>query len=611
MEDALRPTDEAFKAFYEKGYETWFRLWRKASQGHDLPETCLRFEDVFPQHPHLPAGIQLGEYGMVNARTTWFASQGCCDLPSFELRFQSLAGVHKPLAIDLEQKPSSPFPRWLEDHDHLTVLVLAWAYVLSARWAEIISQASGPEYLESLAPWEETTVRDDQNNNAPSIVIDIGNANHNAARWWSAVLAPGRGWKVSATHKNSRLASPWSLTLDPRIRFVLAGEASTTDFMPSLPATFTDAIGYIEDYVALHNASRQNQVAFATALLLPLANLDDRKVVLPVPQTSHTKSSEGPLSQTPIWGNDLRQFDRLLTLSCNAHGMRAILGSVFYEPNIPSHVCGAWLQGTLALLQSDFARDPDVLARMFFLRSPHLACLWLGGIVSGAHAPFVRNADALLGFNRIDLHAAAWTETLHSFIQEPVSRLPADATSISRADECRLMYLSDETHRDIPPIFPYPPLGDIPLHDTDLGVRAHAHCPGTHGLMYSSIAWPCENGRKEIQAAPRLLLAGCEPDADAAPDEAPIAINYDRLDREMDESEPVTRNIFCWMRDADGFPVSERDIYRHEWIWGWDSDDDCSSLHPEGNGMSTAGWNIPVRAGRWQSRVATKRCNSL
>ena len=45
---------------------------------------------------------------------------------------------------------------------------------------------------------------------------------------------------------------------------------------------------------------------------------------------------------------------------------------------------------------------------------------------------------------KIDLHVAAWTGTLMSFIQEPVSTLPPGIEEISRADECRLMYLSHD-----------------------------------------------------------------------------------------------------------------------------------------------------------------------
>ncbi|KAI1421060.1 hypothetical protein F5Y12DRAFT_65640 [Xylaria sp. FL1777] len=614
MQDALRPNDEVFRTYYEKGYKTWFELWEKASANYDLPATCLQFENIYPQHPHLPNGLHVDKSGLVIARTTWVPAQGSCDLPSFEQLFLLQATVPRPVTIDFAEDPGSLFPKWPEKHNHIAILVLAWAYVLSARWAEIIPRASALEYSESLAPCKARPTREKNDSNATSAVVDIGNANDKAARWWAAVLAPGQGWKGRIPHERYSLQPPWSLELEAPIRFVLSGADVSEEFISSSPATFTDAAGYIEEYVALHDASRQNRIAFAAALLLPLANLERRKAVLPLPQSSDRKATDWYPSQSPIWGHDLRQLDRLLTLSCNSNGMRAILGSIFYEPNTPSHVCGAWLQGTAALLQSNFAQDPHILACMFSLRSPHLTCLWLGAIVCGVHPAFIRSRFGLLGllgFNRIDLHEAAWTGTLLSFIQEPVTRLSDETTSISRADECRLMYLSQGLYKDTPPIFPYPPLGDIPLHDADVDVQAHAHCLGSHSLRFSKITWPCEDGRKEVQNAPQLLLASREPNIDNELDGTPIRINYDMLDRDKDLSETVTRNIFEWMRDMDGFPISERDIYRHEWIYDSDDSEDDETLHPEGEGLSTAGWNVSSRTGLWLSRAVTQRCNSL
>ncbi|KAH7240072.1 uncharacterized protein BKA55DRAFT_542667 [Fusarium redolens] len=136
---------------------------------------------------------------------------------------------------------------------------------------------------------------------------------------------------------------------------------------------------------------------------------------------------------------------------------------------------------------------------MFFDRSPHTSYLWLGGIITGAHKDFLRSTSSLLGLNRIGLHAAAWTGTLLSFIQEPVSPIHHDATSISRADDCRLMFLTQELRREFPPMYPYPPLGETDIRGADLGVQLHAHCPAKHDLQFLSVAWNYVGGRKDIQ----------------------------------------------------------------------------------------------------------------
>jgi len=41
--------------------------------------------------------------------------------------------------------------------------------------------------------------------------------------------------------------------------------------------------------------------------------------------------------------------------------MEAILGSIFYESGIPANACGAWLQGTMALLQIEGKQGPTRL----------------------------------------------------------------------------------------------------------------------------------------------------------------------------------------------------------------------------------------------------------
>jgi hypothetical protein len=350
-----------------------------------------------------------------------------------------------------------------------------------------------------------------------------------------------------------------------------------------------------------------------------VAKLDNRKILLYAPRgllcrQSAEKTAEKTAAPKALLFKEhyRRQFDRLLTLSANARGIKAVLGSVFYEPGIPANACGAWLQGTMAVLQSKGAGNLRVLARMFFDRSPHISYLWLGGIITGAHKDFLRSTSGLLGLDRIDLHEAAWTGTLLSFIQEPVSPLHHDSKSTSRADECRLMFLTQEPPREFPPIYPYPPLGDTDLKDTDLGVQLHAHCPGKHRLRFSSLTWNCVGSRKDTQRTGPISIASRNHIIDNLQDgdkDMAVEVDYGWLDRERDLSEGVTSNLFTWMRDMDGFTVAERDIYRHKWIDAFDSDDE--SVHPEGDGGSTVGLNIAGQMGCWMASTMTRHCNSV
>lgn len=611
MEDALRPSDAVYKAFYERGYRTWFALWKQACRDRRLPSTCLDVDCLFPEHPFLPVGLDLDDSGLLTATSTWVPAIGTCDMPSFEQRFQMNPSIGESTKVLITNDPNVGFSRWFGNRgNHLAVLTLGWAYALSARWTMIFPRAAPIEYTDIQARWA-----DDQflaSEDATSIGVELGVVNDDAARWWAAVLAPGQGWKASIHHKRCHLLSPWSVTLES-LHTILLSSASrnAADSSPSpSPPSFEAAVRYIEEYSALHSAKEQNRAALAAALLLPLANLERRRISLPPPQMCYGGVSS-MISKIPIWGQDLRQLDRLLTLGCNARGMQSILGSLFYEPGIPCNVCGAWLQGTIAVLQSVCAQDLHVLACMFFIRGPHLSFLWLGAMITGAHKNFLRNPHWLLGLNRIDLHEAAWTGTVLSFIQEPVSHLPNDANSISRADECRLEYLCQGLSQErFPPIYPYPPPGATAIEDLSLDVRLHALCPGKHGLRFSRIRWTCVGGRSVIQEAENIcILSGDTTNLRLSSTvEAAVEADYDRLHPEMDLSNMVTHNVFMWMRGADGFPIAERGIYHHEWLDVSESDE---SLHPEGDGRSTAGWNVPVDVGSWISKSLTTRCNSL
>jgi hypothetical protein len=82
----------------------------------------------------------------------------------------------------------------------------------------------------------------------------------------------------------------------------------------------------------------------------------------------------------------------------------------------------------------------------------------------------------------------------------------------------------------------------------------------------------------------------------------PMAILTNNEDDDC--SEMVTRNIFTWLRDEDGFPVAERAIRQHEWIDNLDSDDDSPIT---GDTHSTVGENLHG----WLIKIMTRRSNSL
>lgn len=444
------------------------------------------------------------------------------------------------------------------------------------------------------------------------MAVDIGDVGEDAARWWTAVLSAGGGWAASiANDKGALLCSPWSIRPQSDTPFIPSPEYRRHSATPSHPASFKTAVHYLSEYCRLHEAHEQSDAAPAAALLIPVAKYDGRRIALPYPRTS-SKAPQGSSKDRPAlsqWEKDHRHLDRLLTLSCNARGVKTLLISIFFQPDIVCNVCGAWLEGSFAFLDSDEAKDPSLRLRMFIERDPGLALLWLGAFITGADARCIQDARA--GWWKVDLSAAVWTGTHASFIQGPVSKHAPPVANISRADECRLLYLTHGPNHTSPPLFPFAPFGSTAMEDTDLDVRQHVVCPAVQCLGYGGFTWDCEGVERVKQPShndvSEILIRSKAPDGWSSREVDSIAVDYDNLDLEDDDetSEMVTRNIFTWLRGENGFPAAERAIRQHEWIDNLDSDDDGGPV--EGEVRSRAGDNL----GRWLLGVMTERCNSF
>lgn len=614
MQDAVRPSEEAFKAMYERGYRTWAGLWERAAADNHPPNNHLTsLCSVFPNHPYFPESLAVDKSFAntvnVSGRTTWATTRGPCDLSTFqeEVVIPVASDCRTTINFFSDLRPTILSNYFDKASNHVPILVLAWAYILSARWAEIIPGASTPDYTSHQARLNAGSWPGKLESDYDSVMVDVGDVDDDAARWWTAILAPHSGWDISI--RNNRgvlLCSPWSVRTKSGPNFVVIANGRPRPYGANhRPASFGTAVGYLSEYCRLHGIAEQSQAALAAALLIPVAKSDKRVIELPVPRLPHKATPGQERTQAlPGWDGELRQLDRLLTLSCNSPGVKTLLNSIFFEPGVACNVCGAWLQGSFAFLDSDKARDRYTLLRTFMKRDPGVGLLWLGAFITGAEARCLR--DARLGWWKVELSAAAWTGTHVSFIQDPVPKAPPNACSISRADECRLMYLSHERDHAVAPLFPFPPFGSTAMEDTDLDVRQHARCPAAHRLEYSSFTWDCQGGKKVEQGRNGALA----PTIRAKPGQPPswnnsIAVDYGSLDFEDDEvSEMVTRNVFTWLRGEDGFPVAERAIREHEWIENLESDDDSPI---QGDVQSTVGGNV----GGWLLRLSTRRSNSL
>jgi len=156
-----------------------------------------------------------------------------------------------------------------------------------------------------------------------------------------------------------------------------------------------------------------------------------------------------------------------------------MLLSSFYNPDVECNAVAPWLQGALAVIDLAAQSDPLFIGRMFMDQQPSVAPLWVGVTVLGLQSKVLQ--DVRWDSIPIDLLSAAWSGTMQSFIQQPISDPLVLDGHITRADQCRLLFLSQSgTHARVP-ICQWKPSGKTPLEHTDFEVRIHTSC-GAHGL---------------------------------------------------------------------------------------------------------------------------------
>ena len=330
-------------------------------------------------------------------------------------------------------------------------------------------------------------------------------------------------------------------------------------------------------------------------MLLPTMGKARKGLKLPAVVVSDQPPSPKFLAQIPLisnlpasWMPHLRRhIDKLMTLSCYNKGVRPMLLGAFYNPDIECNAVSPWLQGTLKVLDAIASGGkPLLMARMFMDRNPNVAFLWVGATVLGLQQDLLE--EVRHGHIPTSHLSAAWSGKVQSFVQQPVSNPPVASGSgtISRADEGRLLHLTQTNGRTAVPRCPWRPFGTTPLEDTDVGVRLHADCT-RHGLQYQGLVWTCAGGKVASGGCDGNLNrdSGLDPEllsAVAASDKNKVDFSGLRIDDEV-FSARATRIMFGWLRPRGAFAERERGIWQHEWFqaWRWRLGDGASSPSEE------------------------------
>lgn len=636
MNETVTPSESQSKAAFKNGFTTWSHHLHCASTAPKQADKNIlsMIHHAFPNHPTLPTSLMLDKHSLVWQATgvsTWGNSLApdssstkdahCPGLPPHPPKKLNLVVTkRKPTKITLSKDAPSIAAAWSKstkhkDDDHFAVLFLAWAYILSARWTEIIPGADPIRYTE--AP--QRIVRKDQ----ASTSIPIETTSSEAKRWWNAVLIAGQGWLASGTNSDgSRLSSPWSIRLSSS--HIMLPVYSGHDAVPAtgVAADSATALHYLAEYCNIHHLEDQSCAALSTVLFLSMA--PDNRIIIPAPRITYSGASSSPpkahqrMKVVEICPS-IRQVDKLMALSCNTHGLRALLLSTFFDPDVSCNEVSPFLQGTFAVLDR-IGPDQTLLLQTLMHRAPKLGFLWAGAMISGFHTSVLKSTR--YGGLEVDHLVAAWTGTINTFMQLPVS--PAVSGRIRRDDECRLAHLACPDFKTHLPFTPWKPFGTTALKDTEIEVQIHAHC-NHHGLQYQGWSWDCWKDDKRVQVPyhpPEIgpVLAGSVPKpscSGGAP--STIEVPYHELYLQDDSAScTATLNMFVWLRRG-GFAASEQHIRRHEWLCetldeeeeeayeSW-SEDDNDLRHNRKRAKSIA---PKTKLGKWLATTQAEREHSV
>lgn len=237
---------------YDRGYRTWTALWETAAADQQLPQDQLdSLYSAFPNIPYFPRCLAVercySNTAVVQGRSTWTATRGPCDLPPFQEEVVVQVASNCPTTVIFVSDPSRTknFPScFARESDHFVVLVLAWAYILTARWAELVPGASAPEYSNHQPPLDAGSKSKDAEADSNSVVVDIGDVDDVAAAWWTAVLAADGGWTASIRNNAGvPLYSPWSIKTQPGTTFVISANVQPhPNIANHSPASFDTAV---------------------------------------------------------------------------------------------------------------------------------------------------------------------------------------------------------------------------------------------------------------------------------------------------------------------------------------------------------------------------------
>ncbi|KAF9772912.1 hypothetical protein IL306_009348 [Fusarium sp. DS 682] len=201
MQDAVRPDERSARRAFAQGYQTWSTLHQESAEETDLWRECLqRLRTAFPDHPRLPQNVKANKnfrnVALVKATTTWLTAKEADHLPPFKDETIFHLAWDKPTKVILtadNRHSTATLPDIFGKHSHhIPVLLQAWAYILSARWAELVPGAQLSRHDTPLSNGNTSRPSPGSTRGTP-MGINLGTLSDDAAQWWTSLLSAEGG----------------------------------------------------------------------------------------------------------------------------------------------------------------------------------------------------------------------------------------------------------------------------------------------------------------------------------------------------------------------------------------------------------------------------------
>lgn len=553
------------------------------NSGFDLRRFELR--NMLGRVPPLPDRLTYGLTRSCSSNWHVTGSANCessgrpIQVPPVQLNWDIIA----PTKVTLN---GGSFHAWFEfeggQSNLLAILVLAWSYILSARLTELQGQdGCGIAYTESRAPLCRA------HESASGFLLDVGVVAARELRWFTAVLAPGSGFKYTLPQQiGFSPHSPWKLSVvAPSIPFSICCGESCEDFDPhgQTPLTSYEALQSVVALCNSHGVSLcQLHAALATAILLPTHNYLQVDAALPYPEihkTGHTAMTIRPDDLDRLFG-DLPCY---ITLSCAVEVIMSSLCGIFWNPDVSCNLVSPWLQPVWDLrvmkeVQSVSGRYAEVVALICAGRAPSLAFLSIATSISGLTFKILDQVSS--GQPPLDKHAYAWTGVPQSFMdvegEGGYYKMRSSKAYIRRSDCWRLRRIppttDDGLYYRIGPFTPWKPPGWGLLRNCPLRTQVHMDCD-RHAIAYQGVSWDFHN---------ESILENDMGRNSVIPHASPDFLNEDEASDNLRHLENQTTSIdatisaFRWVLDnGEGRPAES--AYEDPWlspIYKTDSEDE-------------------------------------